>query len=118
MSVKTRVLYLLRYTESLAYTGNVLKRYGAYHSFEAGSNSDPLDSSTAYCEAAALSDDLSGPEKGMPTTQRVTLRSTALERAAIACGAFALIQYSKVRATSCISTALSDISSGRPSCFH
>ncbi|KAJ3553303.1 hypothetical protein NM688_g3687 [Phlebia brevispora] len=77
LSEETRVLYLLRYSESLAVTGNILK------------------SSTAYCEASSLADSLPESEKGVSTVQRITARLSALERGAIAASTFANIQYSR-----------------------
>ena len=53
-------------------------------------------SSSDYCEACGLSDDLPDAEKGMSTVQRVVARSASLERSAIAASTFANIQYFRV----------------------
>jgi separase len=53
-------------------------------------------SSTVYCEALALSDGFEVEDKGLPSLQRIQIRVKRLERAAMACHVFALIQYSKV----------------------
>ncbi|EKM60615.1 uncharacterized protein PHACADRAFT_203784 [Phanerochaete carnosa HHB-10118-sp] len=77
LSEETQVLLQLRYAECHAAAGNVLK------------------GSSAYCEAYAASGMLPDIEKGLPTTQRLVLRTTILERAAVAASTFALIQYSR-----------------------
>ncbi|KAI0918289.1 hypothetical protein AcV5_002308 [Taiwanofungus camphoratus] len=76
-TTEIRTLFLLRYAESLAASGNVLK------------------GSSIYCEALALSDALSSDTKGLSTSQRVKLRVAVLQRAAIAATTFSAIQYCK-----------------------
>ncbi|KDQ52064.1 hypothetical protein JAAARDRAFT_40451 [Jaapia argillacea MUCL 33604] len=76
-SEEVRVLFYLRFAESLAVIDNVLK------------------SSTVYCEALGLADALTIEEKGLSTAQRVRVRVYRLERAAMAASTFAIIQYSK-----------------------
>lgn len=53
-------------------------------------------SSSVYCEALGLSEDLPKEEKTMATSQRILSRVGRLERAAMASHVFALIQYSRV----------------------
>ncbi|GJE92064.1 cysteine peptidase C50 [Phanerochaete sordida] len=77
LSDETQVLLHLRYAECHAAAGNVLK------------------SSSAYCEAYGSSEMLPDVEKGMSVAQRLVLRTTILERAAVAASTFALIQYSR-----------------------
>ncbi|TFY60535.1 hypothetical protein EVJ58_g5088 [Rhodofomes roseus] len=73
-----RALLYLRYAESLAAAGQVLQ------------------SASTYCEAMALVDALSTTEeKAVTTLEKVRLRVSTLERAALAARAFAMIQHAR-----------------------
>ncbi|TBU57165.1 peptidase family C50-domain-containing protein [Dichomitus squalens] len=78
------VVLLLRYSEALAASGEVLK------------------ASMTYCDAVATAADCVVEEKGLPTAQRVRVRAALLERAAQAALSYAAIQDARDDPTSSI----------------
>ncbi|KAH9945510.1 peptidase family C50-domain-containing protein [Amylocystis lapponica] len=88
---EVRILFLLRYAESLAAAGNVIK------------------GSSIYCEALALTEHVTTESKGMSTAQRVKLRTAVLERAAIAAATFSVIQYSRDDPTTAVTGLLQSL---------
>ncbi|KAI8971333.1 peptidase family C50-domain-containing protein [Trametes punicea] len=68
------VLFMLRYAEAQARIGDVLK------------------ASMTYCDAVATAANCVEEEKGLPTAQRIRVRTALLQRAAEAALAFAAIQ--------------------------
>ncbi|TBU21185.1 hypothetical protein BD311DRAFT_835203 [Dichomitus squalens] len=78
------VVLLLRYSEALAASGEVLK------------------ASMTYCDAVAAAADCIVEEKGLPTAQRVRVRAALLERAAQAALSYAAVQDARDDPTSSI----------------
>ncbi|KAI0646724.1 peptidase family C50-domain-containing protein [Trametes meyenii] len=76
------ILFLLRYAEAQAATGEVLK------------------ASVTYCDAVAAAADFVIEEKSLPTAQRIRVRAALLERAAEAALAYAAIQDARDDPTS------------------
>ena len=76
------ILFLLRYSEALAASGEVLK------------------ASVTYCDAVAAASDFVAEEKGLPTAQRIRVRTALLERAAEAALSYAAIQDARVSMSS------------------
>ncbi|KAI0700451.1 peptidase family C50-domain-containing protein [Cytidiella melzeri] len=74
---ETRVLFLLRYSESLIAMGNVLK------------------SSASYTEAYSIAQGIEIDERSLSSVQRILTRASLLERAAVAATTFSLIQYTR-----------------------
>ncbi|OBZ78082.1 hypothetical protein A0H81_02757 [Grifola frondosa] len=85
------VMFLLRYAESLAAVGEILK------------------ASTVYCEAFGMSAELTLEEKGLPTAQKIRLRAAVLERAAGAALSYAAIQHSRDDPTAAINGLLQSL---------
>ncbi|KAI0674723.1 peptidase family C50-domain-containing protein [Trametes maxima] len=81
LSQEVTILFLLRYAEAQAATGEVLK------------------ASVTYCDAVAAAADLV-VEKSLPTAQRIRVRAALLERAAEAALAYAAIQDARDDPTS------------------
>ncbi|KAI0089987.1 peptidase family C50-domain-containing protein [Irpex rosettiformis] len=77
VSDETRVLFLLRYSESLIAMGNVLK------------------SSASYTEAYGIAQTIDNDSKSVPSVQRIIMRASLLERAAVASTTFSSIQYTR-----------------------
>ncbi|KAI0344016.1 hypothetical protein BDW22DRAFT_1114942 [Trametopsis cervina] len=77
VSQGARVMFLLRYSESLIAVGNILK------------------SSTSYSEASSLAQEIDSDEGSSSSAQRVLTRTSLLERAAVAATTFASIQYAR-----------------------
>ncbi|KAI0324727.1 hypothetical protein GY45DRAFT_1357090 [Cubamyces sp. BRFM 1775] len=82
LSQELVILFLLRYAEAQALMGEVLK------------------ASLTYCDAVATAADFIVEEKGLPTAQRIRVRTALLERAAEAALAYATIQDSRDDPTS------------------
>ncbi|KAI9061528.1 hypothetical protein FKP32DRAFT_1654199 [Trametes sanguinea] len=78
------ILFLLRYAEAQAAMGEVLK------------------ASMTYCDAVAMAADYVVEEKGLPTVQRIRVRTALLERAAEAALAYAAIQDARDDPTSAL----------------
>ncbi|KAI0824951.1 peptidase family C50-domain-containing protein [Trametes gibbosa] len=76
------ILFLLRYAEAQAAMGEVLK------------------AAMTYCDAVATAADFVVEDKGLPTAQRVRVRTALLERAAEAALAYAAIQDARDDPTS------------------
>ncbi|EIW51672.1 separase [Trametes versicolor FP-101664 SS1] len=76
------IVFLLRYAEAQAAMGEVLK------------------ASLTYCEAVTTAADFVIDEKGLPTAQRIRVRTALLERAAEAALAYAAIQDARDDPTS------------------
>lgn len=88
------VMFYLRHAESLALAEDISKRYNQRSSH--GVFSNRLESSDRYSEALVRARRLGEETKGMSTLERVQCRVGRLEKAAIACHVFALIQHSRV----------------------
>ncbi|OJT06676.1 Separin, partial [Trametes pubescens] len=73
------IVFLLRYAEAQVAMGEVLK------------------ASLTYCEVVATAADFVIDEKGLPTAQRIRVRTALLERAAEAALAYAAIQDARAR---------------------
>ncbi|KAI0360283.1 hypothetical protein OH77DRAFT_1393661 [Trametes cingulata] len=82
LSQEVVILFLLRYAEAQAAAGEVLK------------------ASMTYCDAVASAADFVVDEKGLPTAQRIRVRTALLERAAEAALAYAAIQDARDDPTS------------------
>lgn len=95
LSDETRLLLSLRYAECQAAAGNILKAsvYLVYPQMK----TNTTDSSSAYCEAYAASENLPAVDNSLPSAQRIVMHAANLERAAVAASTFSLIQYSRVR---------------------
>ncbi|ETW77792.1 hypothetical protein HETIRDRAFT_245334, partial [Heterobasidion irregulare TC 32-1] len=81
-SDEVRILFFLRFSESLAVTGNVVQ--------------------SIYCEALAQADGLEGEDKGISTVQRIRTRVGLLERSAMAASAFASLQLTRDDPAECL----------------
>ncbi|KAI0064205.1 hypothetical protein BV25DRAFT_1914431 [Artomyces pyxidatus] len=90
-SPEVQVLFLLRYTESLAFVGDVSQ------------------SEAMYSEAMGLSDSILVEDKSLSTAERVRTRANRLERAAMAASVYAEIQLSKDDPTSSITGLLQSL---------
>ncbi|KAI0634651.1 peptidase family C50-domain-containing protein [Trametes polyzona] len=82
ISQEVVILFLLRYSEAQAIMGEVLK------------------ASLTYCDAVAAAADFIVEEKGLPTAQRIRVRTALLERAAEAAISYAAIQDARDDPTS------------------
>ncbi|KAI0747689.1 peptidase family C50-domain-containing protein [Daedaleopsis nitida] len=91
LSQEVAITFLLRYSEALAATGEVLK------------------ASMAYCDAVAVASDLVSEEKGLPTNRRIRVRAALLERAAQAALSYAAIQDARDDPTSSIEGLLQSL---------
>ncbi|KAI0313288.1 peptidase family C50-domain-containing protein [Amylostereum chailletii] len=90
-SDESRILFLLRHTESLAVMGDVQQ------------------STNMYSEAAALSDTLLNDDKDLSTTDRIRSRVGRLERAALAASVFAEVQLTKDEPTAALTCLLQSL---------